>query len=879
MRFTVDGRTVEVEADPGQCLRTVLRDAGVIAVKKGCDHGDCGACTVLLDGAARHSCITPAFRADGGTVVTAAGLAPPGELSPVAADFVAAAGFQCGFCTPGMVVTATAHRDGQGPRELAEAFKGNLCRCTGYRAIVGALAGEPGIDCPRAPAARRVVTGTEHFTLDEAPSKSGSPLHLRFVLSPHAHAEVIAVDSAAAWAIPGVRAVFGADDDPGVLHSWARHEYRTDDPDDTVLYDRVARYVGQRMMAVVADDPRIAARAAAAIRIDYRVLPAVLDPERALRGEVVVHRGKGPASRIADAAHNVVAEVRGDVGDVDAGLAGAAAVVDGTWRTARVQHVHLETHCARAWLDDAGRLVVRSATQVPFLVRDELALLFGLDPARVRVIAGRVGGGFGGKQEMLVEAHLAHAVLALGLPVECELTRREQFVSAPSRHPMRVRIRAGCDAAGLLTALDLQVLSNAGAYGNHSPGVLFHGCSESMAVYRCANKRIHGRAVYTNTVPSGAFRGYGLGQVQFAIEGAMNELAARLGIDPLELRRRNVVLPGDPLVDFHVAGPDPADGDLGYGGYGLDQCLDAVRDRLGTPISVPAGWRHGRGVALGMIATMPPRGHFADATVELTAAGPVLSVGTAEFGNGTTTVLGQLVARALQVPVDTVVIRQSDTDVVGHDTGAFGSAGTVVAGRAVWQAARQLADLLREQVAQRAGTTPEQVDLAAVDLAQHVGLVGRGRHDGTPRSVAFNVHGFDIAVRPDTGEVAILRSVHAADAGTVLNPEQLRGQIEGAVVQALGSAMFEELRIGPDGAVENPELRNYHIPQLADVPVTEVVFADTYDELGPLGAKSMSEAPYNPVAPALAAAVADATGAPVRELPMTRDRIWRLANR
>lgn len=873
MKLTVDGRAVEVDAGPGRCLRTVLRDVGAHAVKRGCDHGDCGACTVLVNGIARHSCITPAFRADGAEIVTAEGLAPAGETGAVAGDFVAAAGFQCGYCTPGMVVTATAHRQGQGPRDESEAFKGNLCRCTGYRSIRSALAGEAGAECPRAPAAHAVATGTAAFTLDEAPPVG--TLHLRFVLSPHAHARVLTVDATPALAIAGVRAVLGPDDDPGVLHSWARHHHREDDPDDTVLYDSIARYVGQRMVAVLADDPRAAERGAAAVMVEYEVLPPVLDPETAMGSTVLVHGDKGAASRIADAGRNLVAAGSALTGDVEHGLDAAAYTVDEVWRTGRVQHVHLETHCARAWVADDGRLTVRSSTQVPFLVRDELAFVLGLDRDRVRVLTGRVGGGFGGKQEMLLEAYAAHAALRLGVPVQCEMTRREQFVSAPSRHPMRVRVRAGCDTDGVLTALDIDVLADAGAYGNHSTGVMFHGCSESVAVYRCPNKRIEARAVYTNTLPSGAFRGYGLGQVGFAIEGAMTELAVQAGLNPVEFRRRNVVRPGDPLVDFHVAGPDPEHGDLTYGGsYGLDQCLDAVDRRLGSPADGPPGWAIGRGAALAMIATLPPRGHVADATVELTTEGPVLSVGTAEFGNGTTTVLGQLVARSLGCRPDEVTIRQSDTDAVGHDTGAFGSAGTVVAGRAVLAAAEDAAGQVRAAL-----SLGPQAPLDGISLRDFAGTVGRGRHDGTPRSLAFNVQGFTVAVRRETGEVRILRSVHAADAGTVLNPEQLRGQIEGAVVQALGTAMYEEMRIDESGAVENPELRNYHVPQIGDAPDTEVVFAETHDELGPLGAKSMSEAPYNPVAPALAAAVADAIGTPIRTLPLSRDRVWRYSSR
>jgi CO/xanthine dehydrogenase Mo-binding subunit len=384
---------------------------------------------------------------------------------------------------------------------------------------------------------------------------------------------------------------------------------------------------------------------------------------------------------------------------------------------------------------------------------------------------------------------------------------------------------------------------------------MFHGCGESVSVYRCANKRVDAQSVYTNNIPSGAFRGYGLGQVIFAVESALDELAQRLGIDPFDLRRRNVVVPGDGFIDAHVA-----DDDLTFGSYGLDQCLDLAQGALasGDGTAPPAGpqWRVGEGMAIAMIATIPPRGHFAEASVSWDADGDyTLSVGTAEFGNGTSTVHAQIVASELGIGADRVRIRQSDTDATVYDTGAFGSAGIVVAGLAVQSACRDL--------------------MAKMSAGGGAPLVGHGRHDGTPRSVAFNVQAFRVAANVETGEVHILQSVQAADAGVVMNPEQCRGQVEGGVAQAIGTALYEELLVGPNGAVTTKDLRNYHIPQLADLPVTEVYFADTHDALGPFGAKSMSESPYNPVAPALANAIARACGARLHQLPMTPARVWR----
>ncbi len=1117
MRLEIDGRAVEVTARPGQCLRTLLREAGELAVKKGCDSGDCGACSVLLDGEPVHSCLIPAHRADGHHVTTAAGLGDADGPNPVQRGFLEHAGFQCGFCTAGMVVTATGlvsartaedwpagelnlpatgaacpadpaalgsessgssaqtaaphgvdlavpgiGAEVRGVRapavadgELAELLKGNLCRCTGYRAIADSCAslwttptttnatpdptgltaaarrdtprlqqgsrsahlvhgsapddgagsptgtGEPadpaaaapgdtrprglgnptpdseadgdaarrgaagsvqgragtpprsvgtaGADGPvehpasvagpggdsysegepeqttvsvgdgpavgetalataearveagygigqvgdgvRAPAGPRIVRGAEPFTLDVVPGAGEqeppvAPWHLAVLTSPHPHARILSIDIAAAQAVPGVQAVFTYADAPTTAFSTARHELREDDPDDTFVLDRTVRFAGQRVAAVVGHSIAAARAGVRALRIEYQVLPAVFDPAEALADAAPKLHADKRTARIADPDRNVVAEIHGGVGEFDVAVARSPEVVRGVWHSPRVQHVHLETHGGVGWLDDAGRLVIRSSTQVPFLVRDELCHVFGLDRDRVRVFATRVGGGFGAKQEMLAEDLIALAVLRTGHPVQYEFTRTDEFTSATCRHPMRVEVTAAADASGVLTALGVDVLADAGAYGNHSAGVMFHAVGESVAVYRCANKRVDAKAVYTNNVPSGAFRGYGLGQVIFGVESAIDELARKLGIDPFEFRRRNVVVPGD-----RFTGAEVDESDLTFGSYGLDQCLDTAQRALrrGNGVTAPGpDWRVGEGMAVAMIATVPPRGHHADATAALCPDGSYeIGVGTAEFGNGTTTVHAQLAATALATTAERIRIRQSDTDVVGHDTGAFGSTGTMVAGKATYAAALELHAMLLARAAKVSGH-PERdcvleaegvrcgADLITPELLLADGeLRAHGTHAGTPRSVSFNVHAFRVAVRPSTGEVRVLQSIQVADAGTVVNPVQLRGQVEGGVAQAIGTALYEDMHTD-HGVVTTRTLRHYHIPQVADLPRTEVYFAETTDELGPLGAKSMSESPYNPVAPALANAIRDAVGARPDRLPMTADRVWRL---
>ena len=894
----VDGAPLPEGPRPGQCLRTYLREHGHHAVKKGCDSGDCGACTVLVDGTPVHSCLYPALRAADAEVTTAAGL--PEGPDDVRERFVAAAGFQCGFCTPGMVTTAAAFADRLAdPAERARTMQGNLCRCTGYRAIGDALDGRTTTACPDAgstfgasapaPASGRIVRGAERYTLDgPAPDDLA---HLVVVRSPYAHARIVGIDAGAARAVPGVLAVLTHADVPATHFSTARHEDRLDDPDDTRILDDVVRFHGQRVAAVIGIDLAAAEAGARAVVVEYEPLPPVLDPETA-RGAVPVHGDKGPEARILDPARNVVAAIHEGVGDAEAGITAAraagGAVVTGTWRTGRVSPASLETHASRAWVDGSGRLVVRTSTQVPFLVRDELARLLGRDRDEVRVYAARVGGGFGSKQELLTEDLTALATLATGRPVQWELTRTESLTATPTRHPMRVSVTAAATPDGTLTALAIDVLSDAGAYGNHSPGVMFHGCHESMALYRCANKRVDAEAVYTTTPPSGAFRGYGLGQVQFAIESALDDLARELRLDPFELRRRAVVRPGDAFV----ASADPADhpDDLRFGSDGLPQCLDLAQAALardGDPAPDGPSWRVGEGMAVAMIATIPPRGHRSEASVTLEPDGGYrVRVGTAEFGNGTATVHAQIAANALGAGLDRIVVAGADTDSVGADTGAFGSTGTVVAGTAVFRAAAALATELVEKAAARLGVSPGQCRLGAegvsgpggavVGLTELAGAVGEGAHGGSPRSVAFNVHAVRVAVDTDTGELRILRSVHAADAGVVVNPQQCRGQVEGGVAQGIGSALYEEIRLDDAGRVTTRVLRDYHLPQWSDVPFTEVLFADTVDELGPFGAKSMSESPYNPVAPALANAVRDAVGVRPYRLPMTRDRLWEL---
>jgi putative selenate reductase molybdopterin-binding subunit len=898
MTFTVNGKVFDAAPRSGQCLRTFLRELGWLGVKKGCDAGDCGACTVWLDGKPIHSCLFPAQRISSHSVTTIEGLAQNGELHPMQTQFLAAQGYQCGFCTAGMIMTAASLSE-EAKQELPRVLKGSLCRCTGYRAIEDSILGRtrveadsPGKSVGRSlanPLGKSIVTGQARYTADVAME---GMLHIKVLRSPYAHARIKAIRKESAMRVKGVHRVYTWEDVPRRLYTSATHEDFNVDPNDSYMLDNVVRFVGQRVAAVVAESEAAAEEATGLIEVDYELLPAVLDPEAAMEpGAPLVHGEKGVESRIEYPGRNILRAIHGENGNVEEGFGGADVVYEGEFETHRQQHVHLETHTAISYLTEDGRLHLRTSTQTPFLTKAKLAYLLGLPPAKVHVYTERVGGGFGAKQEVLCEELCAFATLDLRRPVKWEFTRSEQFIGATTRHPYKMRVKLGAKWDGTLTAMYLRAVANTGAYGNHGGEVLGHSLNESIALYRCPNKKADGYSVYTNTVPSGAFRGYGITQTSFGIECAMDELARKLEMDPVDLRRKNMIRPGDTVLSIW-SGPS----DIVIGSYGLEECLDRTEHALasgrGKAKKEGADWMEGKGIAISMLDCAPPTEHRSEARIDLLEDGRYhLAIGSAEFGNGTVTVHRQIAATVLGCGVERVLVTNADTDKSGHDTGTFASTGLVIGGAAVQKAATVLRDQLLQLASRYTGVPLSRCILGdgALECGASVlsltEIYGRATGDGiklnafrkayaSPRSVSFNVHGFRLAVHRVTGEIDILQSVHAADAGTVMNPLQCTGQIEGGVAQGIGWSMIENMFFDERGAVTNPTLRNYRIPAFADIPRTEVYFATTTDTVGPMGAKSMSESPVNPVAAAMANALADATGIRFAKLPFTPPRLF-----
>jgi putative selenate reductase molybdopterin-binding subunit len=893
MTYTVNGKSFREDPHPGQCLRTFVRSLGHYGVKKGCDAGDCGACTVWLDGDPVHSCITPAFRAEGREVTTIEGLGTPDNLHPMQEQFRDAPGFQCGFCTAGMIMTSATFTDEQ-KQNLPRALKGNLCRCTGYRAIEDAINGVAEIEEAKpgqavgtsvgAPAANAVVTGTVEFAMDTAME---GMLHLKVLHSPHAHARIVSIDKSAALAVPGVHRVYTWEDVPRKRYSTAIHTDHLVDPDDTYILDNVVRFAGQRVVAVLADSVGAAEEGCRKVVVQYELLPAVFDPEEAMAdGAPQLHTYEDPFAH--DKVRNILLELHGEIGDVETGFAEAEVIHEATYFSPRVQHAHLETHGSIAWMED-GRLNVRTSSQSPSIAKLKLSHLFNLRPDELRVFCKRVGGAFGGKQELISEDLPALATLDTGRPVCWEYTREEEFTAASPRHPMKATVKLGAKADGTLTALQFRNVSNTGAYGNHGGETLF-AAGAAIALYRCPNKKFDAWSVYTNTVPSGAYRGYGMTQPAFAVESAIHELAVKLDMDPLELRRRNIVRPGDSLLAI----TDHAD-DVAFTEDGILQCIDLVDEALRLSDSgqdLGDDWLIGIGTATSLHETAPPTDHISDAWATLRDDGIYeIAVGTVEFGEGTSTAHIQIAATRLGTTPSRIHLVQSDTDRTGFDTGAFASAGLFVAGNAVQNASTALRDRILGFAASHT-----QVDVAACTMDDDGVVCGDTRLSlaelleaarergvrftearkayGSPRSVTSNTHGFRIAVHRHTGEIRILFSVQAADPGVVINPAQVRGQIEGGVAMGIGSALTENFHVDDGGVMINPNLRNYRIPTYADIPRTEVLLVESTDSVGPMKSKGMAECCINPVAPALANALHDATEVRYRDLPLTPERIY-----
>lgn len=859
LNFQVNNKTYTEAFQPGTSLLSLLRNLGYFGVHRVCESGDCGACTVWVNDTPIHSCIYPAMRIANQSITTIEGLSDNGELTLMQQAFLTAQGFQCGFCTPGMIMSA-AKLPCLSEAELRLALKGNLCRCTGYEAIVDSIlspsppppfsSSPVGESTPKQDGSA-IVTGVASYTADI--SLPGL-LHLKVLRSPYPHARIRKINTAASKALDGVVAIFTHEDVPRIPYTTAGHAEPVPDPLDHYLLDNKVRFVGDRVAAIVANSPSIAEQACQLIEVDYEILPHVIHPVAAMNDGVIIH-DEPDSKQIPDKNHNIAGQIFLEFGDIEIGFAEADLIVENTYHLPAVQHVHLEPHVTITSLE-ADTLVVRSSTQVPFHCQRLLAQIFDLPLDKVRVYKAQIGGGFGNKQEITSEDLCALATLRTGKPVQWEFTRTEEFTATNSRHAMTIKIKSGVKKDGTLIAQDIEVIGNTGAYGNHGQTVVFLSGYIPLGLYCCPHKRFRGFAVYTNTMPAGGFRGYGATQGTFAMESQIDEIAKKLNIDCVEIRQKNLIRPGD-VINF---GKSKDHFNL-IGSYAVQECWEKVIQSFnyvpGTPPIVQGSRRRGVGFAVSMQGSGLSKIHVAGVKLSLLADGKYeLRTGSVDVGTGSDTSLRQVAAEVLGVTIADIKIISGDTQETPFDAGSYASATMYISGQAVKLAAEKLKNELQKPKLHEERKSVE-VSYAADES-----------------TLTFAVQGVEVEVDIETGKVEVLRCVQAIDLGKAINPRICHGQVVGGIAMGIGYALMEELLFDEQGRIINPVLRHYRIPTAADIPPMEVFLVEKADTHGPFGAKGVGEITINCTAPAIANAIAHATGCRLRQLPMTPERVW-----
>jgi CO/xanthine dehydrogenase Mo-binding subunit/aerobic-type carbon monoxide dehydrogenase small subunit (CoxS/CutS family) len=898
--FFVNRRAIEVTAPGVRRLSRVLRDdLGLTGTKVGCDAGDCGACTVLLNGTPVCACLVAAGQVEGCEITTVEGLAARSPLhGRLQQSFLLHGAAQCGACTPGMLVAATALLESNpSPREteVLDAIGGVLCRCTGYRKIVNAIM-DAGADAasqpqPAAGAAvgsrlvrldgKKKVDGTEIFGADETPAGA---LSVRVIRCPHHRARFQLGDvDLYITAHPGVTVVLAAKDVPGIDCYGVIPRFA----DQPVFAHHEARFRGEAIAAVVGETGALEALDLAEFPVRWEELPALKTIDDALAADAPrIHKHR---------AENVLVRGRVVCGDVEKALAAADFIVDGEYETGFVEHAYIEPEAGFA-RRVGDRIEIQACTQSPYMDRDDIAKILGICPESVRIIPTAVGGGFGSKLDLSVQPFIALAAWKLKRPVRMVYSRGESIISTTKRHPARMRLRAGATREGKLTALDFAADFNTGAYSSWGPTVAGRVPVHASGPYRVPNYRALTRAVHTNFVPAGAFRGFGVPQAAIAQEQLYDDLADRVGMDRLEFRILNALDNETPTVTGQVLGE----------GVGIRACFEALRPRWQTSrmevatfnASAVGSLRRGVGVAgmwYGCGNTSLP--NPSTVRVGLKRDGRIaLHQGAVDIGQGSNTIVTQICADALIAPVTQFDLISGDTDITPDCGKTSASRQTFVTGKAAHMAGAKL----RQEILKLAGAC----DCATIEFCDGTVIVVENEKrtslplkelqldaygyvltseatfdpptspldengQGNPYAVfGFGAHMAEIEVDISLGTVRVLKVIAAHDVGRAINPTLIEGQIEGGVAQGLGMALMEEFFPG-----KGENLHDYLIPSAGDVPPIESILIEDPSSIGPFGAKGVGEQVVIPTAPAILNAIHDAIGVRIHKIPATPDRV------
>ena len=950
VRCIINGKERIFDVDASMKLREMLLLNGDFAVRDSDDcEGFCGSDTVLVDGTPVYANLVLAAEVDGCEIRTPDGLGNSRNLTIVQQAMIDAGVVQSAYNAPAAALLLTwllENNPNPTKEDIKDALSGIFIRDAGYEhyylAVKLALekmkdgrysseiapSFRPELDVIGKPASKidgpQLVSGERAFVEDYV---TPDTCYMAVLRSPHASAYINSIDDSEARKVEGVVEVLTAFNTPEIHYMQAGQGNPEPSPHDRRLFNLKVRHVGDRVAAVIAETLEAAKEACSRIKVDYEVLPAVFTVEEAMApGAPLVHNGiveyrsgapadldeynklagdprEGkviyPFTLHSDIHKNIAASNKGEIGNVDEAFADSDAVVEATYQTSQIQHTPLEPHICFAKME-GGRLVVYASTQVPYHVRRIVGWVTGLPENKIHIIKARVGGGYGSKQDILIEDLTSYASFVTGRPVFCRNTREEEFIANSTRHPMRVHVKMSGNKDGRLTGIYMEVCANTGPYGNHCLTVPMNSCSKTLPLFKCDNMRYDLKVYYTNTPPAGAYQGYGTPKGTYGLMMAMAELADKLGIDYKEFVLKNHVDEGYMLEILKGLGEGREGNVVPVGSCGLDEAIRKGCDMIEwgkKETCDDPDWKIGKGFAMIMQGSGLPGLDHSEAIAKLETDGTViLNSGGADIGTGLDTISAKIVAEVLKLPMDKITVVSGDTDSCAFDTGSYASSGTFFSGNASLAATRKLKDMIIREAAfqmqedeadlevrypgeiysQKTGKTLSYYDLShtACGGAGHGQMIAHGTFVTDASSVPYGAHFAQVAVNVRTGEIKVQKFYALQDAGTPINPEVALCQMYGAVMKSIGHSLYENMILDEKGRCLNANMTDYGVPMISEAPEDfKAVLIDVNDKFGPFGAKSISEIACNGAAPAIGIAIHDACGIWLRSWPMTPEKV------
>ena len=949
-KVTINGKPAVLRGREDERLRDVLYREGYTSVRDSDDaEGFAGSDTIVLDGRLVYSNLLMLYQADGRSIRTPEGLLRGRAINDVQEAMIRAGVVQSAYNAPeaALALTVLLEKNPDPSRDdIKDALSGIFIRDAGYEhyymavEMVKEKRKNGSISTEAAPSFRdnlmyvgkptgkidgeALVSGDRLFVEDKVPPHTCTMHVLR---SPFAHAYVKSVDISEALKVDGIVDIFTAFNTPAIPYMQAGQGFPEPSPYDRVLINRKVRHVGDRVAAIVAADEETALKAAELVKVEYDPIEPVFTVEEAMAdGAPLVHNGKveyvsgapddlDEYNRSADEREekviyqfplhgdihrNIAASAHGGIGDIEKGFAEADAIVDETYQTSQVQCTPLEPHVCYGHIE-GGRLVLSCSTQVPYHVRRIVAKVCAIPENKVHVIKERVGGGYGSKQDILVEDLVGYAVWKTGKPIYYRNTRAEEFYANSTRHPMRMRVKMGGRKDGTITAIYMDVRANTGPYGNHCLTVPMNASSKTLPIFRVDNMYYDLITYYTNIPPTGAYQGYGAPKGYFAIISALGELAMKLGIDPLMMAEKNIVEEGYMLEILKGLGEGREGAVVPVGSCGLREALERGAELIDwgkKDESSDPDWKIGKGFAMIQQGSGLPGLDHSNAQVKLLTDGTILVLsGGADLGTGLDTISAKVAAEVLKVPLDIVSVVSGDTDSCMFDTGAYASSGTYFSGNASLNAAKDLSRKIIHEAALQMGEKEEDLSIEypgevvsksgrrlsywkiSHDATAGDGrgqLIGTGSFTTPNFAIPYGAHFAEVAVNVKTGEIKVLKFYAIQDAGTPINPELALCQMYGAAMKSIGHTLYEDMVLDKNGKCLTATFTDYGVPMIEEAPLDfRAELVDINDQYGPFGAKSISEIACNGAAPAIAMAIADATGVWVRSWPITGEKILR----